>query len=330
MTHPLSIRRGALGTIAVLVAVLSTTAAWAVTPTVVWQQTGTTSHIFSTDGTAVLMGISTGFELRRASDGLLLNTVTLPTGSSVYKAHALSPDKQRIATVLTNRSIEIWNVSNSTRLRTITTDAVRDIKWVALSNTFVASMERFGYGDGGKLRVYNTSTGVLVKNVLAIRNSSPVAMDFSPNGQYLAYPDHFSVGGFVLLRTSDWTTALAVPGSVRFYSWVPDSASLWNSSSQRIRIPDGAVLQTVPAHPQSVLAGYAPNNQSFLANVFVDTQFSNQIQFVRTSNSSVQVTYTFPGVTSAYADEINSLGTLFTYTLCPSACTSYIAAMPAL
>jgi WD40 repeat protein len=326
MTHLLPVRRG-LVSIAVLVAVLSASAAWALTPTVVWQRTGIKNHMFSTDGSALLVGTTTGFELRRASDGVVLNTIT---GPSSYLDHALSPDKQRIAIVRTNRTIEIWNVSNSTLARTITTDAVRDMKWIALSNTFVAAMERFGYGDGGKLRVYNTSTGALVKNVLAIRNSSPVVMDFSPNGQYLAYPDHYSVSGYVVLRTSNWTTALAAGGGASLFSWVPDSASLWNSSSQRVRIPDGVVLQTVPEHPNNGLQAYTPNNQSFLASVIVNLQYSNQLQFLRTSNASVQVTYTFPNVTVAYAGEINSPGTLFTYTLCPSECTTYIATMPAL
>ena len=207
MTTRFSVRNG-IALFVFLILAMSTTTAWALTPTVVWQKTGPFRHAFSADGTALLVATTTGFELRRSSDGALLNTVTLPAASLGYKDVALSPDKQLLALVLDNRSIELWRVSNGALSRTIATDAVRDIKSVALSNAFVATMERFAYGGGGMLRVHDVATGALVKTTLAVRNSSPQVLRFSPNGQYLGYQDHYAVSGLVVLRTSDWSTVL--------------------------------------------------------------------------------------------------------------------------
>jgi hypothetical protein len=104
------------------------TAARATTPTAAWQasgiRTGYPNAIFSVDGTVMLLAKATGFEVRRASDGVLLNTVTLPAASQGYNAMAFSPDKTLVGLTLFNNAIgtiEIWKVSNSTLQRTITT-----------------------------------------------------------------------------------------------------------------------------------------------------------------------------------------------------------------
>jgi hypothetical protein len=329
MTNRFSVRNG-IAFLVVLMLAMSTTTAWALTPTVVWQKTGQFRHTFSADGTALLVATATGFELRRSSDGALLNNITLPAASLGYKDVALSPDKQLLGLVLGNRSIELWRISNSSLARTITTDAVRDIKSIALSNAFVATMERFAYGGGGMLRVHNISTGALVKTVLAVRNSSPQVLRFSPNGQYLGYPDHYSVSGLVVLRTSDWGTALTVGGGTMLFAWSTDSASLWTSDYRRVRVPDGAVLQTVPPHPDTVVEAYTPDNRFFLADVFVNFEYTNTLQFLRTSDASVRATYTLPGVTAVYGGQIDSTGAFFTYSTCSAQCTVYVARVPAL
>ena len=328
MTNRFSVRKG-IAFLVVLMVAMSTTTAWALTPTVVWQKTGQFRHTFSADGTALLVATATGLELRRSTDGALLNTITLPAGSLSYKDVALSPDKQLLALVLDNRSIELWRVSNNALVRTIATDAVRDIKWVALSNAFVATMERFAYGGGGMLRVHAVATGALVKTALAIRNSSPVVLRFSPDGQYLGYPDHYAVSGLVVLRTSNWGTALTVAGTTLF-AWSPDGGSLWTSDYRRVRVLDGAVLQTVAPHPDTVVAAYTPDNRFFLADVFQNFQYTNMLQFLQTSDASVRVTYTFPGVTAVYGGQIDSTGALFTYSTCSAQCTVFVARVPAL
>jgi WD40 repeat protein len=329
MTNRFSVRKG-IAFLVVLMLALSTTTAWALTPTVVWQKTGQFRHTFSADGSALLVATATGIELRRSTDGALLNTITLPAASLAYKDVALSPDKQLLALVLDNRSIELWRVSNGTLARTIATDAVRDIKWVALSNAFVATIERFAYGGGGMLRVHDVSTGALVKTALAIRNSSPVVLRFSPDGQYLGYPDHYAVSGLVVLRTSNWGTALTVGGGTTLFAWSPDGGSLWTGDYRRVGVPDGAVLQTVPPHPDTVVEAYTPDNRFFLADVFDNFQYTNVLQFLRTSDASVRLTYTIPGVTAVYGGQIDSTGALFTYSTCAAQCTVYVARVPAL
>ena len=330
MIYRFPVRKG-IAFLAILMVSMSATAAWALTPTVAWQKTGPYRHSFSTDGSAVLMATSTGFELRRATDGALLKTMVLPTASLSYKDAALSPDKQLVALVLENRSIELWRVSNSSLARTIATDAVRDIKSVALSNAFVATMERFAYGGGGMLRVHDVATGALVKTALAVHNSSPVGLRFSPDGQYLGYPDHYAVSGLIVLRTSDWGTAMTVGGGTMLFAWSPDSGSLWTSDYRRLRVPDGAVVQTVPPLSDSIGAvGYTPDNRFFLANVFENFQYTNVLEFLRASDASVRVTYTFPGVTAVYGGQVDPTGTLFTYSICSAQCTVYVARVPAL
>jgi WD40 repeat protein len=328
MTTRLSVRKGIALLVVLTLAVISTTA-WALTPTVVWQKTGQYRHVFSADGAALLVATSTGFELHRSSDGALLDTMTLPAASLSYKDAALSPDTQLVALAQGNRTIELWRVSNGTLARTIATDAVRDIKWVALSNAFVATMERFSYGGGGMLRVHDVSTGVLVKTALAVRNSNPVVLRFSPDGQYLGYPDHYAVSGLVVLRTSDWGTALTVGGFTTLFAWSGDG-SLWTSDNRRIRVADGAVLQTVTPPPDTLIETYTPDNRFLLANGFVDFQYTNVLKFIRTSDVSTRVTYTFPGVTAVYGGQIDSTGAFFTYSICATECTVYVARVPAL
>jgi WD40 repeat protein len=329
MMNVFSVRKW-VALLALLMLATSTTTAWAVTPTVVWQKTGQYRHMFSADGTALLLATTTGFELHRSTDGALLRSVTLPTASQTYKDVALSPDKELLALVLENRSIELWRVSNGTLARTIATDAVRDIKTVALSNAFVATMERFAYGGGGMLRVHDVSTGALVKTVLAVRNSTPQVLGFSPDGQYLGYQDHYAVSGLVVLRTSDWSTALTVGGGTMLFAWSRDSGSLWTSDYRRVRVPDGAVLQTVPAHADTVATAYTPDNQFFLADVLDNFQYTNVMKFVRTSDANVRATYTFPTGSAVYAGQIDATGALFTYSTCAAQCTVYVARVPAL
>jgi hypothetical protein len=206
---------------------------------------------------------------------------------------------------------------------------VRDIKNVALSNAFVATMERYGYGGGGMLRVHDVSTGALVKTALAIRNSIPVVLRFSPDGQYLGYPDHYAVSGLVVLRTSDWSTALTVGGLITLFGFSPDG-SLWTSDYRRLRVPDGALLQTVTPPPDTLVEAYTPDNRFLLANGYVDFQFTNVLEFLRTSDASARVTYTFPTVTAVYGGQIDATGTLFTYSICSTECTLYVARVPAL
>jgi hypothetical protein len=319
-------------------------AAWALTPTVVWQRvvpTGKDGNRFSADGTALLVATSTGFELRRSSDGVVQSTVTLPAASLTYEYAALSPDKQFVALALYNSAIgtiEIWRVSNSTLVRTITTDAIRSFKALDYSSTgLIATQERFAYGGGGYLRVHNASTGALVKKIgPVVRNSNPVTVAFSADGKYLAGADNFNVGdnSLSVYRTSDSSVALKI--GIGTYSgllaWSPDSTSLWSTAYQQVHIPDGAIVQTVP-DTNFVISGFTPNNRSALVTLYANGQLTGTIEFVRTSDASAQVVYALGASTQASTLQVASTGTLFTYCVVSTDFTTVtlvVARVPAL
>jgi WD40 repeat protein len=163
--HGRALSRRAIAALAITCTMTIAPLASAATPTVVWEATGIGSGpaVFSADGTALLLVTTAGFELRRAADGVLLGTVTLPAGSQAYDAMALSPDKSLVAISLLRNAvvtIELWRLSNGSLARTITTDATRSIKGLSFSSTgLIASRERFAYAGGGYLRVFRVSDG---------------------------------------------------------------------------------------------------------------------------------------------------------------------------
>jgi len=314
------------------------TPASATTPNVVWQATGVRTGypnaVFSNDGTAVLLTKSTGFELRRASDGVSLSVLKLPAASLAYTAAALSPDKTMVGLNLFNNAIgtiEIWRIADGALVRTITTDATRTMKGLDFSAAgLIASRERFAYGGGGYLRVYRVSDGALItKRGPVARNSAPGGVAFSPDAHLLAVDDTFSLGGLWALHTSDWSSARSVSGA-GIFSWVSDSASLWTDNFQQVRISDGAVLKSVTPDASSAVTAVTPDSRFLFAYTFVNGTASNIIKFLRTSDGGAQLTYTLPSGTVVWSNGVNASQTLFTYEMCPSDCTVFVARMPAL
>src|SRR5215471_3062063 len=334
--HPF--KKAMTGIMTAIVAMSIATTSWATAPTVVWQtsnvKTGYPNAIFSVDGTVMLVFKTTGFEVRRASDGVLLNTLTLPAASQAYDAAAFSPDKTLVGLNLFNNAIgtiEIWKISTGTLQRTITTDAVRNMKGLDFSsNGLIASRERFAYGGGGNLRVYRVSDGALIKKLGPVaRNSAPGGVQFSPNAAYLAVNDTFSLGGVFVLRTSDWGTARSVTGA-GIFSWVSDSGSMWTDAFQQIRISDGAILRHVTLDGSTGVTGITPDNRFLSAYDFVNGTASNTIKFVRTSDGGTQLVYTLGSGQVVWSNQVSPLQTLFTYEICPSLCNVYVAQMPSL
>jgi len=328
--------RHAVAVMIAVCAMLGAAVADAGTPTVVWQKSGVQtgdSTIFSADGTALLLAISGGFELRRASDGVLLNTLTLPADSLGYDAKALSSDKTLVAlSFLRNGAgtIELWRIAGSTLTRTITTDAVRTIKGLAFSSAgLIASRERFAYGGGGNLRVHRVSDGTLLKKLGPVaRNSASGGVGFSADGTLLAVNDN-NQNGLWILRTSDWSTARLIGNGATLFAWA-DNASVWTGGFQRVRISDGAVLATLPPSDTSLPSAITPDNRFAYAWDMVDFTASNTIRFLRVTDGGTQLLYTFPSGTRVWSDKINSTQRLFIYEICPNDCTVYVASMPSL
>jgi hypothetical protein len=307
------------------------------TPTVLWQKpgvrTGLDSTLFSADGSLVLLAISGGFEVRRSSDGVLQNTLTLPADARAYDARAWSHDKTLVGLTQFRGGvgvIELWRVADGTLVRTITTDAVRTIKGLDFSSTgLIASRERFAYGGGGHLRVHRVSDGSLVKKLGPVaRNSAGGGVGFSRDGVYLAVNDN-NQSGLWVLRTSDWGTARLISGAA-FFRWASDNTSVWTSSYERIRIPDGALLGSIPQNGTSMTTAITPDNRFAYTWEMVNNTASNLLKFLRATDGGAQLTYTFGNGTIVWSDKVNSTQTVFTYLICPSDCTVYVASMPSL
>lgn len=316
-------------------------------PIVLWQTNTAASGIFSRDGSAVLLSTSTGFELRRSSDGALQSRLTLPQSSRAYDTKAFSPDGQLVALSIFASGtvrIELWRVADGALVRTITTDATTNVRSLDFSTTgLLASMQRFAYQQGGLLRVFRVSDGALVHSEGPLLRNGATRVKFSPDARYLAVQDNVTASGIRVLRTADWSTALTLGNFVGFFDWAPDSASLWIAGSaldspayQLVQVPSGAVLKTVPwtasgFYPTAV----TPDGRFFLASQAVTTDPSSPpgdtIEFVSASDSSAAVVYqSSPPIVSS--GNINSAGTQFTYSICPpdGTCTFYMAQMPSL
>jgi WD40 repeat protein len=173
--------------VAAIFALSAATTAWALSPTIAWQTTEGLGGVFSGDGTSILIDTPTGFQMRRASNGALEKTITLPVGSRGYDARAFSPDKTYVGTTTRANGItrvDLWRVSDGNLARTINSDAVRNNKALDISSGgLIAAHERFAYGDGGRLRIFRVSDGGLVTTLGPYcRNSSPRAF-FAPHVQ---------------------------------------------------------------------------------------------------------------------------------------------------
>ncbi len=338
---------------------LAASEARAATPTVVWQAQGGYPAPFSADGSVVYLGTSTnfhqtGFQVRRASDGALLKTITLPPASQTYDHAAFSPDKQFVALSLVDvngvTKIELWSLSTGNLVRTITTDAVRNIRGLDLSpnSSLVASMERFAYGGGGMLRVFRTSDGAVVLKRGPYLTNSNAFTRFSNDGGFLAYFQNNGFPfGFTILRTSDWSVAQQIaPGNQYMIQWsgADTSASVWLRGStalqvpyRQVAVPSGLLLRQVSFDDTFRYSTAVTSNSKYILTYQMQTSDpgsppGNTLFFIRTSDGGAQVTYTF-NTTIVSSGTINPAGTLFSYAICApdtGACTTYVAQLPSL
>jgi hypothetical protein len=253
--------RNAIAVMMATMTVLSTSAAWALTPTVVWQTAGAYPSGFSADGSVVYLSLSGGFQMRRATDGLLLKAINLPQSSLPFDKSAFSPDKQFVAISVVDANlatrIEIWSLSTGKLVRTIATDAVRNIRGLDFSpnSSFLASMERFAYGGGGKLRIFRTSDGSLLREQGPFVVNGNTFVKFSPGGIYLAFYQNLGNAGFNILRTSDWSTAQSINlGNQYMIQWAgaDTTSSVWLRGDfsisvpyHQVTVPGGSVTRTL-------------------------------------------------------------------------------------
>jgi hypothetical protein len=353
MIQRILVRIGISTTAAILV-LLSAIPAFALTPTVIWQTSGAYPAGFSADGSAVYLIVSGGFQMRRATDGLLLKSISLPAGSQAYDKSAFSPDKQFVAITVVDANgatrIELWSLSTGNLVRTISTDAVRNVRGLDISpnSAFVASMERFAYGGGGKLRIFRTSDGSVVQESGPYVVNGNTLVKFSPGGTYFAFYQNQGNQGFNILRTSDWGTAQTIYwlGNQYMIQWAgtDTSASVWLRGNFSISVPyrqvavtGGTVLKTLSFDDTFKYVSAVTSDNKYLLTWQVATSDpssppANTIWFLRTSDAGAQVTYTFSS-TIVSSGTINPAGTQFTYAICPqdgTPCTAFVGQMPSL
>src|SRR5690349_8966954 len=144
-------------------------AAQAATPVALWSAATMSTGTFSVDGSLVVLSGNTSaggrIEIRQASTGALVRAVTNSIG---YDATALSLDRQTVAASANAfgpgnsliRTVLLYRVSDGTLLRTITTDATRDITSLDFSpdGQLLAAMDQLSYGQGGRVRVFRVAT----------------------------------------------------------------------------------------------------------------------------------------------------------------------------
>ena len=312
----------------------------AVAPSDVWTVTDASGGTFSADGSSVLLRTNGGFQLRRAADGRVEKTISLPSASLGYDAYAFSPNKEYVA--LTYRAsgvtrIELFSLASGALARTINTGATRNARGIALSsNGLVAILERWAYNGGGNIWVYRVADGSFVVSKGRFVRSSNTVLTFSPDAKYLAIDDTAVVGeeGVRVLRTTDWA-ATSLARSAYQFSWAADSQSLWTartsfetgqSLSEEIEVPSGELLtSTAIDTAQYQLGALTPDNRFFLAA----TAAGNEIVFLRTGDGGVALRLSASA--GARPVKVSPTGTLFVYTVCStSSCSARMARMPAL
>jgi hypothetical protein len=314
--------------------------AWAAPPSDVWSAANASGGVFSADGSSVLLTISGGFQMRRASDGVVEKTISLPAASLGYDAFAFSPNKQFVA--LTYRAspvtrIELFSVASGVLARTIQTGAVRNARGIDLSSQgLVAIFERWAYGGGGNIWVYRVADGSLVTSQGRYTRSSTTILKFAPDGAYLAINDSGVVGeeGVRILRTSDWMP-VALARSAFPFSWAADSQTLWTSRTpfdsqipfyEEVEVPSGEILTSTPIDPARYFpTAVTPDNRLFLAGASA----ANEVVFLRAADASLARRLSAPAGTRT--GQVSPSGALFIYSVCgQTACTTRMARMPAL
>ncbi|HEY3593374.1 MAG TPA: hypothetical protein VGL13_05855 [Polyangiaceae bacterium] len=349
--------RSATAVVGALLTFLSASPSWALTPTLIWQASGGYPAGFSADGTSFYMGTSsgwtsTGFQMRRATDGLVQKTITLPVASQLYDKAAFSPDKQFVAVSFVDATnvvkIEIYSLSTGSLVRTISTDAVRNIRGMDFSpdSSLLATMDRAAYGGGGVLRVFRTSDGSVVTKQGPFITNSNAFVKFSPGGTYLAFYENSGTTGFNFFRTSNWTSAQTMTqGNQFFIQWVGNdtTGSVWLRGNfsisvpyRRISVPGGTVQTTLSFDDSTrYVSAVTSNSKYLLSYIFANSDPSsppaNNIAFLRTTDGVAQVSYTLSSTTVS-SGTINPAGTNFSYGICSDtgACSTYIAQMPSL
>jgi hypothetical protein len=183
--------------------------------------------------------------------------------------------------------------------------------------------------SGRRVRVFRVSNGSQISVPGA--GSKSTAVEFSPDGQFLAVNDVNIVakgiaGGVRVFRTSNWTSVTTVSGGDKLVHWSADGATLWtknhfDGSSQQVRVPAGSVLTSVPTSDYTNVKDVSSDNLVLLADRAAAPQ--NVIRILNAANGDVPVTYQFS--TNAFTYDISPGGSFFTYCITDTAGNSVLS-----
>ncbi len=276
-------------------------------PEVLWSQPAAASAAlaFSPDGRWVAV-VHGGVELRRATDGALIGTISGAFGGIM--SLAFSPDSLQLASGDGDGAVRVHNVWDGSLSWAV--KAAGDVTGVTYgARGMLASWS----SDQNRVDLWQADTGTL-RGHLAPYEWSHYSVAFSPDGTLVALGGDFDPVVRVL-SVADGLALHTLAGHtdrVRTVAFSPDGATLATAGDDgEIRlwnVAEGALLRVLSGHAEAVWkVALAPN--STLASSGTD----GTIQLWRTSDGALLRTYQAVGLGGSYSLEFSPEGSLFAF-----------------
>ncbi|HEY0545011.1 MAG TPA: BACON domain-containing carbohydrate-binding protein [Pyrinomonadaceae bacterium] len=297
------------------------------TPNIAWQGSHTNyanSVAFSPDGQLVASGSTDRTtKVWRASDGMLLRTLTQCSGLGCRGVSAVgfSPDGQILAT--TGTGTKLWNAADGTLIRSISAGGA-NMAFSPDGQTIALSAAGPGYNNP-LLILLRVADGTQIRTLVG-GGGSPVA--FSPNGQIIAAAG----SGLDMWNVADGTLIRHLNGGRSALAFSPDGQLIaasgngvgdyrYDDTISFYRVSDGARVRTMTrtgavtslvftAGGQTLVSGSWDTNENPV-NGFTDS--TGCIRFWNVSDGAALQTYDVQTGTSANSVSVSANGQRFGY-----------------
>lgn len=262
------------------------------------------------DNSVFVAGGNTQLLICRLSDGEPLHTIN--TLSTLYSV-AFSPDGQRIAFGTFDWGVSLFERSNPSEVRQLTTHrgevrqllfsadgrwllsrGNQDVFWVWRGAERVRSLPRGGaatighrdgapivaYDQNGTITVFRLDTNELIHSFRTEALSRPARLSLSPNAQWMV--EHLNYNRYRLWRTSDWTVVQdRTEPNVGIYLFSPDSATIIISGAIGTRVLSVPDLNLLDVFPSGIyngsLSAYSPDGRYMVAIGSSDIQIIDRV-----------------------------------------------------
>ena len=238
-----------------------------------------------------------------SADIILFNPTDVTDRSEIVGAHrefiralSFSPDGTRFASGSTDKTIAIWNVESMDLIHRFNLPAgVTSLSWSPDGKYIVAGDNARRDNGGGKIRVWDTGSGVLLHTI--DENTGGVwAVSWSPDGTLLAAgsgskEDRLSVNVLRVIKTDNWETVhtYEFEGWIHCISWSPDStqiATCYHTKMALYNVVTGALASTeFNAYRSIPSVAWCPTDNERIA--FVQIGVNTRISMVDTSMNLV-------------------------------------------